>query len=179
MAPVPACANPPDLTCDDLKDIEEARAQHAFEVFCRTDMAITDILQAFIFPPWVTDADDQRKALINYITRHALCRPTNNAAVDCDDEEPCLDPQPNFCPDPDQCPSKWYGYGLLEVIQAAIRADSMTYVPIKGFGDLVAGEPLVWDPTATPDNPNCDPCAPNVLGAMVPQHVWDLGHPDV
>ena len=177
MPPIAACADPEEPTCNELKALEQGRAQQFFEKLCSQDASINDVLQALIFPPWITDRDDQRKKLIDYLTRHALCHPTNHAGVDCDDEEPCLDPQPTYCPDPDKCPSKWYGYGLLEVIRAAIRADSMLYMPVRDFDLLAAGEPLVWDPAATPDNRSCEPCDVPAAGALVPQHVYETEHP--
>lgn len=168
---VAACENPEPLTCSDLKELEADAAHRAFERGCNDD-SITAVMHYFFRPWWATDGEDQRKALMNLLTRHELCRPTNHKGTECDPEEPCDDPVPTYCPDPEACPSKFYGYGLLEVIQAAIRADSQTYLPIKDLGEIAPGEPLVWDPQATPDNPNCDPCATPTLGAFVPEHLY-------
>lgn len=173
---IAACANETPLTCDQKKAQELVDADRAFTRFC-DEATISDLLQLFFKPFWATDSPDQQAALVNYLTRHAICHPQNNALTACVGDDPCDDPQPTFCPDPDECPSKFYGYGLLEVIRSAIRADSMTRLPIKSLGSIASGEALVWDPTAVPDNSDCDPCTADVLGAFVPQHVYDTAHP--
>ena len=173
-----ACAPTTDPTCQDKQAVELDRAEALFNRYiCRGGATIPELLELFFKPPHATDAEDQQEALLNYLTRHAICNPSNNAAVDCDGDAPCDDPQRNYCPDPEQCPSKFYGYGLLEVIKSAIRADSMVRLPIKDLDTIQSGEPLVWDPTAVPDNPDCDPCTDNVVGAFVPQHVYEINHP--
>lgn len=170
--PIAACEPADEPTCEDLEDLEEAQAQRAFELFCQ-NVAITDLIQMFFMPSWASDGQDQRKALVHYLTRHRICHPSNNKATDCDPEEPCEDPQPTYCPDPDECPSKFFGYGLLELIKSAIRADSMAWIPVKDLSEIAAGEPLVWDPAAVPDNAHCDPCIDNELGAFVPEHLFE------
>lgn len=171
-----ACENPEPLTCEDLGDIELESAQREFDKLCNA-AGVNELVQLFFAPPWASDPDDQRAALVHYMTRHAICLPSNNKGTDCDPEAPCLDPQPTLCPDPEECPSKLYGYGALEVIRAAIRADSMTYLPIARLDDLAAGDALVWDPSAAADNAPCDSCIDNELGAFIPQSVYEAEHP--
>lgn len=171
-----ACENPTPLTCEELEAIEQDNAQRVFDRFCN-NVAISDLIQLFFMPSWATDQEDQRKALVHYLTRHAICRPDNNKGTDCDPEEPCEDPRPTYCPDPEECPSKFYGYGLLELIKSAVRADSMVYLPVRDLDQIAAGEPLVWWPTAAPDNVSCDPCVDPELGAFVPQHIYEQANP--
>jgi len=178
MPPINACSEPAELNCNQKKALELSKAEDLFTKICSDGGAsIPDLLQLFFKPPHVTDPGDQQAALVNYLTRHEICRPSNNAGTDCVEDEPCLDPQPTFCPDPDECPSKFYGYGLLELIKSAIRADSMVYIPVKGLNLIANGEPLVWDSTVAPDNSDCDPCAEPVLGAFRPQHIYEAAHP--
>lgn len=170
------CGPETPLSCEDKEALEAVEAQRAFAEFCN-DVDLNTILRLLIFPMWASDPEDQRAALVHYLTRHEICHPSNNVGTDCDPEEPCPDPQPTYCPDPDECPSKFRGYGLLELIKSAIRADSMVRLPVKGLGSIASGEGLVWDPTAVPDNPDCDPCTADVAGAFTPQSLYDIAHP--
>lgn len=170
---VAACAVEEEPTCNEKRTLEAARAQAAFERLCAGEASINDLIQFFFRPPHATNPADQQKALAHFITRAEICAPQNHLAVDCDDEEPCEDPQPTFCDDPEECESKFYGIGLLELIENYIRTSSIAYMPVASLADAVDGDTLVFDASAVPDNPSCDPCVETSLGAWVPQSVYE------
>jgi hypothetical protein len=171
---IAACEEPDELSCEAKAALELSYATRQWQQFCDGDASINDILRLFVLPPWVTNQPDQRAALVKYLTLHEICLPTNNAAQEC---VACEEPIQTGCPDPEQCPSKFYGFGMLEVIKASIRSNSMAVVPFASLDEVEAGEALVWDPAVYPDNVNCDPCGTNAAGAFVPQHVYDENHP--
>lgn len=171
-----ACSTPEPLSCEDLSDLEYLAAQREFEKLCDA-AGVNELGSVFFAPLWASNSNDQRKALVHYLTRHEICRPGNNLGTDCDPELPCEDPQPTYCQDDDECASKFRGIGLLELIREYLRTSGMAVVPIKGLGDVAAGEPLVWDPGAVPDNQTCDPCVDAELGAFVPQHIYEQENP--
>lgn len=171
-----ACSTPEPLSCEDKADIELINAQREFEKLCNA-AGVNELIQLFIAPLWASNGDDQRKALVHYLTRQAICRPGNNLGTDCDPELPCEDPQPTYCDDPEECESKFYGIGLLELIREYLRTSGMVVIPVKDLDLIAAGEPLVWDPGAAPDNQTCDPCVDPELGAFVPQHIYEAENP--
>lgn len=171
-----ACENEEPLTCNEKEALEAEITQKVFEKLC-SEANISDLLQLLLKPSWASDQDDWQAALLHNLTRVEICNPTNHAGTDCDPENPCIDPNPTYCPDDDVCASKFRGYGLLEIILAARRADSMVRLPVRDLDLIENGEPLVWDATLAPDNPDCDPCTANVLGAFTPQHIYEELHP--
>lgn len=173
-----ACEPQPEPTCEDRADLEYETALREYGKLCDGESSIEEILRLLIAPSWATDSTDQRRALAKYLTIHKQCRPTNHketVCVECEESE-CSCPSytivPTGCPDPNECPSKVWGYGLLEIIRAAVRADSIEYVPYAHLSEIQPGETLVWAPLAVPDNRPCEPCEPSPYGAFVPAHLY-------
>lgn len=165
------CSPNPDPTCEELEALEQSRAADLFNNLCSNGGAsLPDLLQLFFKPPHASNQPDQQRAVLHLLTRQPICHPANNLAVQCDD--PCEDPVDTLCNDPDECPSKFFGYGLLEVIRAAVRADSMVRIPYAYLDAIMPGESLVWAPAVTPENTPCDPCETNTIGAFVPEHIY-------
>jgi hypothetical protein len=171
-----ACTPDTVPTCEDLAERELAGAQATLAALCE-GTGIAQILNLLIAPPWASNPDDNAKALVRFLTTQPLCRPTNQAGKECvqlEGGECCgTEIRETGCYDPDACDSKVYGYDLLAIIRSAIRADSMVVLPVRNLSLIEAGESLVWDPTALPENPQCDPCTGLGYGAFVPAHLYE------
>ncbi len=162
----------PDNSCEAKEAAERARQKENFCDFEESTPSLDTLLLEFFEARSSSDPKDYKSGAVKYLFDTDVCDPTNwreeicVPVVDPDDPDCCsTEKKRTYCPD-DGCPTKLVGWGYNELVRAAMVAESTGYIPRAG--EPVAGEVLVWDPEATPDNEHCDPCYVHDGGAWVP-----------